>query len=72
MVTAWPDGKSKPQLRRAARMRSQAFFHGDVRQSDDREMALESRDDVHFGFDEIGVNAEHGCAECLKEHPKMP
>ncbi len=53
-------------------MRSQAFFHGDVRQSDDREMALESRDDVHFGFDEIGVNAEHGCAECLKEHPKMP
>jgi hypothetical protein len=48
-----------------------AFFHCNVRQSDDREMALESRDDVHFRFDQISVHAEHGCAECLKKHPKM-
>jgi hypothetical protein len=49
-----------------------AFFHGDVRQADDREMALVRRHDVHLGFDEICVNAEHGCAECLAKHPKMP
>jgi hypothetical protein len=28
--------------------------------------------DVHLGFDEIRVDAEHGCAECLEKHPKMP
>lgn len=30
------------------------------------------RDYVHFDFDEIGIDAEHGCAERLEEHPKMP
>jgi hypothetical protein len=49
-----------------------AFFNGDVRQADYREMALESRDYVDLGFDQIGVHAEHGCAECLEKHPKMP
>src|SRR5271156_6208707 len=49
-----------------------AFFHGDVRQADDGEMALVGRNDVYLGFDEIRVNAEHGCAECLEKHPKMP
>ncbi len=33
-------------------------FHGDVRQADARELALESGDDVHFGFDQISVYAE--------------
>ena len=47
-------------------------LNGNVRQADDREMTLESGDDVHLGFDEISVNAEHGCAECLEKHPKMP
>jgi hypothetical protein len=49
-----------------------AFFHGNVRQADDGEVALERGDDVHFAFDEISVDAEHGCAECLEKHPKMP
>jgi hypothetical protein len=49
-----------------------AFFHGDVRQADDREMALVRGHDVHLGFDEIRVNAEDGCAECLEKPPKMP
>ena len=49
-----------------------AFFHGNARQADDGEVALERGDDVHFGFDEICVDAEHGCAECLEKHPKMP
>jgi hypothetical protein len=34
--------------------------------------AFHYRDYVHFDFDEIGVDAEHGCAERLEEHPKMP
>jgi hypothetical protein len=35
-------------------------------------MALVRRDDVNLGLDEVRVNAEHGCAECLEKHPKMP
>jgi len=49
-----------------------ALLHGNVRQADDGEMALERGYDVHLGFDEVGVNAEHGCTECLEKHPKMP
>jgi hypothetical protein len=46
------------------------FFDGDIRQADHGEKALECRDYVHF--DQISVEAEHGCAQRLEEHPKMP
>ena len=49
-----------------------AFFHGNVRQADDCEMPFVCGHHVNLGLDEIRVNAEHGCAECLEKHPKMP
>lgn len=49
-----------------------AFFYGDIGKADDIEKALAHRDYVHFDFDEVGVNAEHGCAKRLEEHPKRP
>ena len=71
-VTAWREGKSKPQLRSAALNAFAAFLYGDIGQADDIEKALEHRAYVHFDFDEVGVNAEHGCAKRFEEHPKMP
>ena len=49
-----------------------AFLYGDIGKADDIEKALEHRDYVHFDFDEVSVNAEHGCAKRLEEHPKRP
>ena len=43
-----------------------AFFHGDVRQADDGEVAFEGGRNVHFDFDQIGVDAENGGAECFE------
>ena len=45
-----------------------AFLHGNVRQTDDIEIARLAGADVHFDFDEVGVDAIHSGAECLKEH----
>ena len=49
-----------------------AFLHGNVWQADDREVPFVRGHHVNLGFDQIRVNAEHGCAECLEKHPKMP
>ncbi|MGA7916461.1 MAG: hypothetical protein WCA00_14595 [Candidatus Acidiferrales bacterium] len=69
-MTAWREGNSKPVLRGADAFA--AFFYGDIGQADHIEKALDHRDYVHFHFDQIRVNSEHGCAKRLEEHPKMP
>jgi hypothetical protein len=47
-----------------------AFFDGNVRQADNAETTLKARTDIYFDFDEVCVDAEYGCAECIEKHPK--
>jgi len=62
MVTKWVAGKSNPQLRGADALA--AFFHRNVREADDGEMTFEGGRNVDFN--QIGVDAEDGGAECLE------
>ena len=43
-----------------------AFFHRNVREADDGEMTFEGGRNVDFDFNQIGVDAEDGGAECLE------
>jgi hypothetical protein len=67
-----PGGKIETAIAQSGADAFAAFFYSDVRESDDREMSLVRGHDVNLSFEEIRVNAEHGCSECLEKHPKMP
>lgn len=45
-----------------------ALLHGDVRETDHIEIARLAGADVDLDFDQVGVNAINGGAECFKEH----
>jgi hypothetical protein len=43
-----------------------AFFHRDIREADDGEVTFERWRDVHFDFNQVGIDAEYGGAERFK------
>ena len=71
-VTILREGKIEAAVPQRGLDSLAAFFHGDVRQSDDVETALIARTNVHLNLDEVGVDSEHSRAECFEEHSKWP
>ena len=66
MVTMWVRGKIEAAIAQRGVDALAAFFHRDVREADDGEMTFEGGRNVDFDFDQIGVDAEDGGAECLE------
>jgi hypothetical protein len=66
MVTPWPWGNSKEQLRQGGLNALAAFLYGIVGQADHVEVLHAGGTNVDFDFNYIGIDTVHGGAERLK------
>ena len=68
MVTPCPVGKFEAAIAQCGFDSFPAFFDGVVRQTDYIEVLHVGGTDVHFDFDEVGIDAKHSGAERFEEH----